>query len=292
MYISENCQWTPYGTNPELDEEVNSDNNEICRKVAKQGYGLDKLINDEDCLIRFFVANQGYGLDKLVNDRDSGVRCVVAYQGYGLDKLVNDEDWTVREAVAKQGYGLDILINDKNEFVRVAVAHQGYGLDKLINDKNYCVCWEVKDYLKEHHLTLKKWIVQNSDKCVLKHNEVEVTKDFICKIDGSNKLEVQSQYDSIDEFFDSNVKDDIKMNTIIVCSADTKTPLFQIEKVENDKTEYKFIVDITNEQGDNFRVQTFIQSKEQLDNLIQQTIDALNLYPQFSKYTDDLENCL
>ena len=93
-------------------------------------------------------------------------------------------------------------------------------------------------------------------------------------------------------FFDSEVEDDNKMNTLIVCSIDTKLPIFKIEKIKNETIAYKFIVDITNEQDDNFRVQTLIQSKEQLDNLIQQTIDALNLYPQFSKYTDDLENCL
>lgn len=314
MYISENCIWTPYGTDPELDEEINSGDWVVRRKVASQGYGLDKLINDEhddvryevvkqgygldifindkDWLIRALVAYQGYGLDKLVNDRVSNVRYAVAEQGYGLDILINDEEWTVREAVAKQGYGLDILINDKNEFVRVKVAHQGYGLDKLINDKNYRVRCEVKNYLKENKLTLKQWIVQNSDKCVLKHNEVEVTKDFIYKIDGSNKLEVQSQYDSIDEFFNSGVEDDIKMNTLVVCSVDTKIPLFEIEKVQIEIIEYKFIVDITNEQGDDFRVRTVIQSREQLDKLIQQTIDALNLYPQFSNYADELENCL
>ena len=26
MYISENCNWTPYGTDPELDKQVDSDN--------------------------------------------------------------------------------------------------------------------------------------------------------------------------------------------------------------------------------------------------------------------------
>ena len=47
MYISENCNWTPYGTDPELDKQVDSDNYYVRAVAANQGYGLDKLINDE-----------------------------------------------------------------------------------------------------------------------------------------------------------------------------------------------------------------------------------------------------
>lgn len=296
MYISENCQWTPYGTNSELDKQVDSDDYSIRAKVAKQGYGLDKLVNDKDFHVRYEVAKQGYGLDKLINDKYCDVRMTIAKRGYGLDKLINDEDYWIRMEVAYKGYGLDILINDENKHVRIEVAKHGYGLDKLIEDKESWVRKEAKCYLKDHNLSLKQWVKQNPDKCIYKHNDSliieEVTKDFIYKIDVSNKLEVQTQYDSIDEFFDSDVEDDIKMNTLIIYSIDTKIPLFKIEKIENDKTEYKFIVDITNEQGDDFIVRTIIKSKDQLDKLIQQTIEALNAYPQFSKYTDDLESCL
>lgn len=56
--------------------------------------------------------------------------------------------------------------------------------------------------------------------------------------------------------------------------------------------EYKFIVDITNEDGDNFIVCSTIKTQEQLNQLIQQTIDMLNQSSQFVKYVNDLEDCL
>lgn len=228
MYISENCQWIPYGTNPELDKQVDSD------------------------------------------------------------------DWNVRVAVAQQGYGLDKLVNDKRWEVRREVAIHGYGLDKLVSDESWWVRRRVELYLKENNLNLKQWRKQNPDKCVLEHNQLEeVTKDFIYKIDESNKLDVQTQYDSIDEFFDSDVENDLKMNILVVCSVNSKISLFKIEKVKvNEETNYKFIIDITNENNDNFSIKSTIQSQEQLNKLIEQTIDALNSYPQFAKYVDELENCL
>jgi hypothetical protein len=58
------------------------------------------------------------------------------------------------------------------------------------------------------------------------------------------------------------------------------------------KTEFKFIVDINNEDGDDFRFMSIIKSQEQLSQFIQQTIEALKLYPKFNKYVTDLENCL
>ena len=296
MYISENCKWTPYGTNPELDKQVDSDNMYARAKVAEQGYGLDKLINDANEEVRGEVAEQGYGLDKLVHDKFPHVRVAVARQGYCLDILVNDENSWVREEVAEQGYGLDILVNDKYNMVRAKVAEQGYGLDILINDEDWYVRDSVKDYLKSHNLTINHWIEQNPDKCVLEHknSQVEkVTKDFIHKIDDSNKLTVQSQFDSIDEFFSTEIEDDVKMNTLVICAIDTKMPLFKVEKSKSDnQIDYKFIVDITTDRGEHFNIEAFIQSQEQLNKLIQQTVDALNLYEQFSKYADDLENCL
>lgn len=42
--------------------------------VAKQGYGLDKLVNDETIGVRYYVAKRGYGLDKLINDENKDVR--------------------------------------------------------------------------------------------------------------------------------------------------------------------------------------------------------------------------
>ena len=230
MYISENCQWTPYGTNPELDKKVDSD--------------------------------------------DWDVREAVARQGYGLEKLVNDNFYGIRREVARQGYGLDILVNDKCSDVREAV----------------------EDYLKDHNLSLSQWKEQNPDKGVLDHKDSSVEKaikDFIYKIDDSNKLDVQTQYESIDEFFDSGIEDDIKTNTLVIYTVETKMPLFKIEKnTINEKINYKFIIDITNENNDNFSIKSTIETQEQLNQKLEQTIEALKQYPEFSKYADELENCL
>lgn len=296
MYISDNCNWTPYGTNSELDKQVDSDDLRIREEVAKQGYGLDKLINDEDAWIRATVARQGYGLDVLVKDKEYVVREAVGEQGYGLDILINDEEPCVRCQVAYHGYGLDKLVYDKVWEIRAGVAYQGYGFDKLINDKHEDVRYWVKYFLEKYNLTLEQWIEQNPDKCALDHKdsqEKKVTKNFIYKVNDSNKLEVQSQYDSVDEFFGLDVNNDAKMNTLIICAVDTKTPLFKVEKVKvEEKTKYKFIIDITNEDGDNFSIKSTIQTQDQLNKLIEQTVDYLRNYPQFAKYADDLANCL
>ena len=121
----------------------------------------------------------------------------------------------------------------------------------------------------------------------------EIVQDFIYKVNDSNKIIAQTEYDSIEEFFNEPIANDIKLDTLIICTIDTKEPLIKLQKVETDnKTEFKFIVDITNEDGDDFRFMSIIKSQEQLSQLIQQTIESLKLYPKFSKCITDLENCL
>ena len=99
IYIGPDCKFTLYGTNPEKDKMIKSNNWRDRYKIAKQGYGLDVLINDEYCDVRTVVADQGYGLNILVNDESEYIREAVVNQGYGLDILVNDEHWGVRKAV-------------------------------------------------------------------------------------------------------------------------------------------------------------------------------------------------
>lgn len=273
-----------------LDILINDHCAWVRAEVARQGYGLDILINDEDWSVREAVAQKGYRLDKLVNDKDSSVRAAVADQGYELDKLINDNSY-VRAAVARQGYGLDKLVYDEDDNVRKDVARQGYGLDKLINDESYIVREAVRTYLRDYNLNINEWMEQYPDKCVL--GVEDVIKNFIYKINESNKLKVQSYYDSIDEFFSLEIEDDIKMNTIIICAVDTKIPLFKVEKLKSDnQINYKFIIDIMTDKGEHFNVESFIQSQAQLTKFIQQIADTLNLYSQFSKYADDLESCL
>ena len=120
-----------------------------------------------------------------------------------------------------------------------------------------------------------------------------VIQDFIYKIDDSDKLNVKTEYNSIDEYFSNSYQNDSKLDTLIIGTVDTKISLIKIEKVEvESKTEFKFTVDITNEKGSNFSFKSVINDAEQLNSLITQTIDALNSYPEFVKYTDDLTECL
>lgn len=121
----------------------------------------------------------------------------------------------------------------------------------------------------------------------------KIVQDFIYKVDDSNKLTTQTEYDSIDEFFSEPITNDIKLDTLIICAIDTKEPLIKLQKVKTeDKTEFKFIVDIINEDGDNFMFKSVIKSQDQLNRLIQQTVEALKNYSKFSKYADDLEDYL
>ena len=121
----------------------------------------------------------------------------------------------------------------------------------------------------------------------------EVVKDFIYKVDNSNKLKIKTEFNSIDEFFVEPIKNDITLDTLTICTIDTKEPLIKLQKVDTDvATEFKFIIDLTNKDGDNFIFKSIIKSQEQLNQLIQQTIDMLNQSSQFSKYIDALESCL
>lgn len=275
MYISDKCEWTPYGTNPKLDEKIDSYDSYVRMAAAEQGYGLDILINDERWEVREEVARQGYGLDILVNDKYAGVRIMVAKQGYGLDKLINDKDYEVRRTVVKQGYGLDKLINDEDWDVRETVS-------KHLKDNGY--------------KSIEDWAKANPDK-VHGNNNLETTdtiKDFIYKIDDSNTLKVESSYESCDAFFNDESKESFESNeSIVILAVDTKIPLIKVEKaLKDNKQVYKFIVDITNEDGDDFRVRSVISSKEKFNQLLESVINALNEFPQFSRYADDLENCL
>lgn len=121
-----------------------------------------------------------------------------------------------------------------------------------------------------------------------------ITKDFIYRInENSNKLTINSDYDNIDEFFSEKYQGNPKLDTMCIVAVDTKEPLIKIEKTKTaEDTRYKFIVDITTEDGEGFSVKCFIDNKSQLNNLIKQTVENLKSYPQFSKYADDLEDCL
>lgn len=121
----------------------------------------------------------------------------------------------------------------------------------------------------------------------------KVTQDFIYKVnDGSDKLSVKSDID-VDEFFTAPVSSNERENIITIIAIDTKLPLMSIKKQSKDeKIIYKFIVDITTDREETFNVSAIIETQDQLNKLIEQTVEALNSYPQFSKYADNLEECI
>ena len=168
----------PYGTDPEKDKMVKSDDGEDRLEMAKEGYGLDVLINDEDYDVReaaldylkennltlaewYNQNNKDNNLRKLAfspypEARIAAIESEYVYKEsemyiapdckfipYGTDpekdKMVKSGDWEDRLEMAEEGYGLDVLINDEDWIVRRAVAKQGYGLGILVNDEDYDV---------------------------------------------------------------------------------------------------------------------------------------------------------
>lgn len=77
----------------------------IDQQIEAQKEKFDMLVYDPNGLVRVAVAEQGYGvakqgfgLDRLIDDPDPTVRVIVAGQGYDLDHLINDPDENVRAA--------------------------------------------------------------------------------------------------------------------------------------------------------------------------------------------------
>ena len=119
-------------------------------------------------------------------------------------------------------------------------------------------------------------------------------KDFIYKVEDTNTLKVQSNYDSVDSFFADKSESSYSDNeSIIILAVDTKLPIITLEKqyVNNEKS-FKFIVDIETENRDRFMIKTTIDSKEKFVSLLESTINSLKEFELFYKYAEDLENCL
>lgn len=127
-----------------------------------------------------------------------------------------------------------------------------------------------------------------------KNEESKFIKDFVYKIDNSSKLDVQTSYDSVDTFFEDNsTYSYAEHKSLTIITVDTKVPILKLEKAQvKDQNVFKFIVDITTEDGAEYCVKDVINTKEKFNQLLQSTIEALNSYPQFSRYADDLENCI
>ena len=119
---------------------------------------------------------------------------------------------------------------------------------------------------------------------------IYLVKDFVYKIDESKTLKVESDYDSIDNFFDSDFMDG---DRLAIKAVNVDITLITIEKVViNEEEMFKFIVDISIDGNDEFKIKTTFDSQEKFKSLLEATINALKEYKEFYKYAEDLENCL
>lgn len=119
---------------------------------------------------------------------------------------------------------------------------------------------------------------------------IYLVKDFVYKVDESKTLKVESDYDSIDTFFDSDFKDG---DSLVIKAVNIDITLITIEKVIiNEEEMFKFIVDISTDENDEFKIKTTFDSQEKFRSLLEATINALKEYKEFYKYAEDLENCL
>ena len=138
-------------------------------------------------------------------------------------------------------------------------------------------------------------ILNKKDTYYIESQVEKVTRDFIYKVNDSKKLKIEMyNYDDIDEYFNDDSYDSYEdQESINVISVDTKENIISFEKaIINDEKVCKFIVNVTNVDGDNFSVNAILKTKEQLNQLVVNTANALKQYPEFSKYAEDLESCI
>lgn len=244
------------------------------------------LVDDIKIFFQFMEDNW----ETLIYHKDSDIRCALAEWGYGWDVLVYDENVDVRITLAHNGHGVKILIDDEDSDVRWHTVYWNYGYDKLINDEDIEIRNLVMDYVYEQgYDSIQEWINEHPNSLYYKDfQKIDKLKDFIYKIEGSNKLKVQcDECDNIKEFFNNSI------NELKIITVDTKLPIITLAKENKDnKLVYKFIVNIIVDEYNEFNIKTLFTSNEQFIKLIESTINSLKEYPQFSKYADELENCL
>ena len=132
--------------------------------------------------------------------------------------------------------------------------------------------------------------VTNKGDDVVTEELIVPIKDFIYKVDEAKTIKIETSHNSIDEFFASEFKFN---DTLTLVAIDTKSPIITLEKTEKDgKKVFKFIVDITNTDGDDFRIRTTFDTQDKFMALIQSTVNALKEFREFYKYAEELENCL
>ena len=105
-------------------------------------------------------------------------------------------------------------------------------------------------------------------------------EDFVNKINASNKFKILCDY-SLDEFFSENCNSDLEIIT-----ANINKKIITINKHNN---EYRYIVYLSNDNGELFSVNMIIKSKTKLDRLLADTIESLRTCNDLKNYADYLE---
>ncbi len=120
-------------------------------------------------------------------------------------------------------------------------------------------------------------------------------KRFINDVENTNTLRAVTNYDSIDAFFEDDSDDSYSNNEYIdIITADTKLTLIRLEKANIDnKKVYKFIVDITADNGDTFNTKTIFYTRDKFSALVSSTVNSLKELDlaSFYKYMDELNQC-
>ena len=145
---------------------------------------------------------------------------------------------------------------------------------------------------------LSQWFAKNTNFTPFPKFKVsdfeEDLKDFIYKVEETDTLKVQSNYDSVDSFFADKSESSYSDNeSIVILAVDRKIPIIKLEKqIVDDEKSFKFIIDIKTKDKDVFMIKTTIDSKEKFISLLESTINSLKEFELFYKYAEDLENCL
>ena len=240
--------------NIDIDKWLQSDNWHKKLELAKNGYRLDNLICDNDSnvcnAVLEYLNEHNY---KSIFDwaNDNGIEI-------NLDEWLHSDDWHKRREVAKAGYKLDVLILDENKTIRNTA----------------------QNYLKEHNYkSVFDWVKDTSNTNTNQVDLSDTISNFIDGIENSSMLALQTNLDSIDDFFNNDSAQ------IDIVTVDTKIPIITITKLKEE--EYKFQLNVTdNAMSSNFT------STDKFNKLLDLAISELNENSEFYKYVDDLNNCL
>ena len=140
---------------------------------------------------------------------------------------------------------------------------------------------------------IKDWIFEHTDYTEFPTFDISdfdyLVKDFIYKVNESKALTIETEHDSIDDFFESSF---ISGDSLNIKAANIDLTIITIEKtIVNNKEAFRFIIDIATDDNDEFKIRTTFDSQDKFKSLLKATISALKEYKQFAKYADELENC-